>query len=134
VSNLKEKRSKLLSSFATKRLNAAKLKMESSEKVSPTKREFLDHINETVIAPALGERLQTKKLKQIVDGISEQILVLAMNGSDTKFGILGIFRSRTVAPGTRRNPLTNEPISHEMIKLYFEPTRKVKELLRAKRK
>lgn len=131
MSNSKEKRNKLLSSFATKRLNAAKIK--SSQKTKPTKREFLDHINETVIAPVLGEKLQTETLKQILDGISEQILVLAMNDTDTKFGILGTFRSRLVPPGTRRNPLTNEPITHEMKKLHFEPTRRVKELLRAKR-
>ena len=122
-----------LSAFAVRASASSRIDLEEVNGLIIPRRDFLDHLNAVIYGPVLGRELRHEKLKEIVDGETEAILALLMAGADVKFGRLGIFRSRVLPAGPRRNPRTQEYIDHEIRQIDFDPSRRVKELLRQRR-
>lgn len=123
-----------LSAFAVRASASEPLDLTKIDGQVIPRRDLLEHLNATVFGPALKAELKSEKVKEIVDGISEAYMTLLLAGADVKFGRLGIFRARTLPAGTRRNPRTQEYIDHEIQQIDFDPSRRVKELLRERRK
>jgi nucleoid DNA-binding protein len=116
--------------FAVRSAESEAIDLGDVEDQLIARRELLEHLNAVVFRPALGGELKTEKIKEILDGLSEAYMALLIAGAHVKFGRLGTFRSKKVPPGTRRNPRTQEFIEHEMRRIDFDSSRRVKGLLR----
>lgn len=90
-------------------------------KKSFSKSDLIDHIAEREdITQTLAKRIITS----IVDVITEEVFV---NGNEINIHKLGKFLRSEVAPRSRRNPQTGEPIkSSGVIRLWFKPSLSVK--------
>lgn len=119
-----------LAAFAVRAAESTPLDLDEVDGQVISRRELLEHLNAVVFSPALGGDLKAEKVKEILDGLSEAFMALLIAGAHVKFGRLGTFRTKKVPPGTRRNPRTQELIDHEIRRIDFDSSRRVKQLLR----
>jgi nucleoid DNA-binding protein len=119
-----------MAAFAVRAAESTPIDLEEVDERLIGRSDLLEHLNAVVFGPALGGELKTEKIKEILDGLSEAYMALLIAGAHVKFGRLGTFRSKKVPPGTRRNPRTQEFIEHEMRRIDFDSSRRVKGLLR----
>ncbi len=89
---------------------------------------FLKHINKTVIEGALGNQLQPEILAQLLNGISEQCLVLAEQGYRVRIPNLVVMEKAERKSKTARNMQTGEKITvPARTVLVCKPTKQAKE-------
>ena len=118
----------VMSAFAVKAPPSATIDTVSGDDIIG-KKEIVDHLNATVFKPELGAQLKHRKASSIVDGISEQILLLLIRGASVKFGRLGTFSVQIAPPGKRKNPRTQQTLDYETKRIRFDAARRIKEML-----
>lgn len=89
--------------------------------------DFFKHVNATVFTPIFGVPLRGRVARMIVEGISDQCLVLAEQGFRVKLPNLVVMQRVTRKSRKARNPRTGEEVFvPERTALSSKPTRSAK--------
>jgi nucleoid DNA-binding protein len=109
---------------------AKKLERSLNDKLV-NQNEFYDHLNETVFKPILGVEITRGAAKDLIVGISNQILAIVLSNGRVRIGRLGTFAKKVYPPSHRYNPVSDEHFTApERERMIFRPSKSTQRLFK----